>query len=417
MGLGDRLQHAWNAFRNNRDPTYGFTDMGASSFHRPDRHRYTRGNERSMMTSLYNRMAMDAAATEIKHVQLDENGRFTDEIDSGLNTCLTLEANIDQTARAFRQDIFASLLDEGCIAVVPVETSLNPKDTGAYDILSMRVGKIVEWKPTMVRVSLYNERLGRHDELWMMKKNVAIIENPLYSVTNEPNSTLQRLKRKLAILDAVDDQIGAGKLDMIIQLPYVVKSKARQDQANARRADLEHQLESSKLGVAYIDGTERITQLNRPLENNLLKQVEFLTNQLYSLLGMTQTILDGTADEKTMLNYYDRSIEPLVSAVVDEFKRKFLTKTARSQGKSIVCFRSMFKLVPASELAKIADTFTRNEILTSNEIRQIIGVKPSTDPRADQLVNSNLNNPTILPQDEYDDAQYYEEGDVDQNGE
>ena len=391
--FGSRLKHAWNAFFN-RDPTYTFKDVGTSfSSYRPDRVRFSGGNERSIVTSLYNRMAMDAAAISIKHVRLDEDERYIETMKSGLNECLSTEANIDQTGRAFLQDVYMSMLDEGCVAIVPVDTSFDPRNTGHYDILSLRTGKIVEWRPNAVKVRLYNDRTGNKEDLWLPKKTVAIVENPLYAVINERNSTLQRLIRKLNLLDAVDEQSGSGKLDLIIQLPYVVKTPARREQANSRRKEIEDQLTGSKYGIAYTDGTERITQLNRPVENNLMKQIEYLTSMLYSQLGMTQAILDGTADEKTMLNYYSRTTEPMVSTVVDEMKRKFLTKTARSQLQSIAFFRDPFKLVPVGELAEISDKFTRNEITTSNEIRQAIGMKPSNDPRADELRNKNLNGP------------------------
>lgn len=390
MGLTDRLQHAWNAFVNNRDPTYSYYDSGASHFYRPDRVRFSRGNERSIVTSVYNRIAMDASAIDIKHVRLDENERYTSTINSGLNNCLTVEANVDQTGRAFLQDVFMSLLDEGCVAIVPTDTSMNPRVTASYDILSMRTGKIVDWMPDKVKVRLYNEKKGEKEEIILPKKQVAIIENPLYAVINEKSSTLQRLIRKMNLLDAIDEQSGSGKLDLIIQMPYTIKSEARRKQADERRNDILDQLKGP-LGIAYTDGTEKIVQLNRPLENNLLSQIEYLTNMLYSQLGLTQSILDGTADEQAMLNYNSRTIEPLVAAVVDEIKRKFLTKTARSQGQSIMYFRDPFSLVPVNNIAEIADKFTRNEIMTSNEIRQIIGMKPSDDPKADQLLNSNLN--------------------------
>lgn len=392
MGLRDRLQHAWNAFTNSRDhPTYGYNPGGNFSYHRPDRVRFTGGNERSIVTAVYNTIAVDAAAISIEHVQLDKDGRYTDTLNTGLNDCFNLSANLDQTGRAFKQDIYMSLLDEGCIAIVPIETDLNPNDTSSYDITSMRTGKIVEWKPDTVTVRVYNERTGNREDIVVNKKTVAIVENPLYAVINEKNSTMQRLVRKLNILDAIDEQSGSGKLDLIIQLPYAVRSEAQKNRAEDRRKAVEDQLAGSKYGIAYADATERITQLNRPVENNLMKQIEYLTSMLYSQLGITQGILDGTADEKTMMNYYSRTIEPIVAAVVDEMKRKFLTKTARTQLKSIVYFRDPFKLVPVTQLADIADTFTRNEILSSNEIRQIIGRKPSKDPKADQLVNSNLN--------------------------
>lgn len=390
MGFSDRLQHAWNAFMN-KDPTTMYRDIGVGNGYRPDRARLTRGNERSIVTSVYNRIALDAADIEFKHVQLDKEGRYESTLKTGLNNCLTLEANIDQSARAFIQDVVMSMLDEGCVAIVPVDTTLNPELTGSYDIDTMRTGKILEWYPAHVKVRLYNDRNGRSEDVIMPKKAVAIIENPLYAVINEPNSTMQRLIRKLNLLDVVDEQSGSGKLDLIIQLPYVIKSEARKQQAEERRKNIEMQLSGSKYGVAYTDGTERITQLNRPVENNLMKQIEYLTNMLYSQLGITQSILDGTANEETMLNYYNRTIEPIVSAIVDEMKRKFLTKTARTQGHSIMCFRDPFRLVTLTKLVDVADTFTRNEIMTSNEIRQIIGRKPSKDPGADELRNKNLN--------------------------
>lgn len=417
MGIGDRLQHAWNAFMGNKDPTYGYPNPSSTYAYRPDRVRFTGGNERSIVTSIYNRIAIDAANIDIKHVVLDENDRYIETKDSGLNNCLSAEANIDQTGRAFRQDIFMSLLDEGCIAIVPVETTLNPKDTSSYDILSMRTGKILEWAPTKVKVRLYNERTGKREDVWLSKEAVAIVENPLYAVVNERNSTMQRLIRKLNLLDAIDEQSSSGKLDLIIQLPYTVKSELRRQQAEQRRKDIETQLTGSKYGIAYTDGTERVTQLNRPIENNLLKQIEYLTSMLYSQLGITKEVMEGTADEKTMLNYYNSTIGPLVAAVTDEFKRKFLSKTARTQRQSVVYFRDPFSLVPVSNIAEIADKFTRNEIMTSNEIRQIIGMKPAADPRADQLVNSNMpqayEDPNAYPADDED---YMEEGE-NQNGE
>ena len=390
MGIGERLQYAWNAFINNRDPTIKYQNTGESYYYRPDRPRFTRGNERSIVTSVFNRIALDVSAISIQHVRLDENGRFLSTIDSGLNNCLTLSANTDQTGRAFIQDAVMSMLDEGCVAIVPTDTSDDPNLTDSYDIGRMRVGKITEWRPQHVKVNLYNERTGRKEDILFLKKTVAIVENPLYAVMNEPNSTMQRLIRKLSLLDVTDEQTASGKLDLIIQLPYVIKTEARRQQADQRRKDIEMQLAGSKYGIAYTDGTERITQLNRPVENNLMKQIEYLTNMLYSQLGITQTILDGTADDKTMLNYYSRTIEPIVSAIVDEMKRKFLTKTARSQRQSIQFFRDPFKLVPINDIAEIADKFTRNEIMTSNEIRQIVGMKPSSDPKADELRNSNI---------------------------
>lgn len=391
MSLLNRLQHGWNAFVNNRDPTYDYKDFGVSYSYRPDRPRLTRGNERSIVTSVYNRIALDTAAINIKHCNLDDNGRFISEVDSNLNNCLNLEANVDQTGRAFIQDVVMSMLDEGCVAIVPIDTTFDPKKTQSYDILTMRTGKILEWRPNLVKVRVYNDKTGKKEDILVSKSAVAIIENPLYAVINEPNSTMQRLIRKLNILDAIDEQSGAGKLDLIIQLPYIIKSDARREQAEKRRKDIEMQLAGSKYGIAYTDGTERITQLNRSVDNNLMKQIEYLTSMLYSQLGITQSILDGTADEKTMLNYYDRSIEPIVSAIVDEMKRKFLSKNARTRGQSISFFRNPFKLVPVNDLAEIADKFTRNEIMTSNEIRQIIGMKPSDDPKADELRNSNIN--------------------------
>lgn len=391
--LGSRLKHAWNAFVNNRDPTVGYRDIGGGYSYRPDRPRLTRGNERSIVTSVYNRIALDTAAIRIQHCKLDENGRLVSTMNSKLNNCLTLEANIDQTARAFIQDAVMSMLDEGCVAIVPVETTLNPKLTESYDISSMRTAKIIEWYPQHVRVRLYNERTGQKEDIILPKKTVAIVENPLFAVINEPNSTMQRLIRKLSLLDVTDEQTASGKLDLIIQLPYIIKTDARRQQAEQRRKDIEMQLAGSKYGIAYTDGTEKITQLNRSLDNNLMKQVEYLTNLLFSQLGITQTILDGTADDKTMLNYYTRTIEPIIAAITDEMKRKFLSKTARSQGQSIMFFRDLFKLVPVNDIAEIADKFTRNEIMTSNELRQIVGMKPSDDPKADQLINSNLNHP------------------------
>ena len=386
-----RLKHAWNAFFNNKDPTPKYQDIGASYYYRPDRQRFTGGNERTIVTSVYNRIALDAAAVEIKHVRLDENGRYLETIDSGINRCLNEEANIDQTGRAFIQDVVMSMLDEGCVAIVPVDTTFNPNITNSYDVQSMRVGKILQWYPNHIQVRVYNEKTGNKEDIIVPKNIVGIIENPLYAVINEPNSTMQRLIRKLSLLDAIDEQSSSGKLDLIIQLPYTIKTEARRQQAEQRRKEIEMQLTNSKYGIAYTDGTEHITQLNRPIENNLMKQIEYLTSMLYSQLGITQSILDGTADEKTMLNYYSRSIEPIISAIVDELKRKFLTRTARSQLQSFLFFRDPFKLVPITEIATIADTFTRNEILSSNEVRQLIGIKPSSDPKADQLRNSNLN--------------------------
>ena len=393
LEVSSRLKHAWNAFVNNRDPTASYRDIGPGYSYRPDRPRLTRGNERSIITSVYNRIALDVAANDIRHVKLDEDDRFSEIIDSGLNNCLALDANIDQTGRAFIQDAVMSMLDEGCVALVPIETTFNPQQTGSFDINTIRTGKILDWYPKHVRVSVYNERSGKREEIVLPKDTIAIIENPLYAVMNEPNSTMQRLIRKLNLLDAIDEQSGSGKLDLIIQLPYVVKTEARRQQAEARRKDIEMQLAGSKYGIAYTDGTEKITQLNRSVDNNLMKQIEYLTSMLYSQLGITQAVLEGTADEKTMLNYYSRTIEPIIAAIVDEMKRKFLTKTARTRRQSIVFFRDPFKLVPVDNIAEIADKFTRNEIMTSNEIRQKIGMKPSKDPKADKLINSNLNQP------------------------
>lgn len=392
LNVGSRLKHAWNAFLN-RDPTVVYRDIGSGYSYRPDRLRLTRGNERSIVTSVYNRIALDVAAINIRHVQLDDEERFLGVVNSDLSKCLSLEANLDQTGRAFIQDMVMSMMDEGCIAIVPIDTDDDPDDTEGYKIYSMRVGRIRDWYPAHVRVEVYNESKGRKQDIIVPKKTIGIVENPLYAVINEPNSTMQRLIRKLNLLDAVDEQSSAGKLDLIIQLPYVIKSDARRQQAEQRRRDIEQQLAGSKYGIAYVDGTEKITQLNRSLENNLMKQIEYLTNMLYSQLGITQSILDGTADEKTMLNYYNRTIEPIISAITDEMKRKFLSKTARSQRKSIMFFRDPFKLVPVGELAEISDKFTRNEIASSNEIRQVIGWKPSSDPKADELRNSNLSSP------------------------
>ena len=390
MKFTDRIKHSWNAFLN-RDPTYNYRDLGGPSYgYRPDRMRFTRGNERSIVTSVYNRIALDAASIDIMHVQLDKDNRFESIRESALNECLTRNANIDQTGRAFIQDVVMSMLDEGCVAIVPVDTTFNPDVTNSYDINTMRTAKIVEWYPAHVKVNLYNDRTGRKEDLILPKKTVAIIENPLYAVINEPNSTMQRLIRKLNLLDVIDEQSGSGKLDLIIQLPYVIKTEQRRQQAEQRRKDIEMQLSGSKYGIAYTDGTERITQLNRSVDNNLMKQIEYLTSMLYSQLGITQAILDGSADDKTMLNYYNRTIEPIVSAIVDEIQRKFLTKTAITQKQAIAYFRDPFRLVPVNEIAEIADKFTRNEIMTSNEIRQIVGMKPSKDPNADELRNKNL---------------------------
>ena len=392
MSFGSRLKHAWNAFTGNIQMNY--RDLGMSYPYRADRPRMSRGNERSIVTSVYNRIALDVAALNVQHVRLDENGRFLSVIDDGLNNCLTLEANVDQTARSFIQDVVISMFDEGSVAIVPVDTTTDPNVSGSSDIQSLRVGQILDWYPQYIRTRVYNEQTGRKEDIVVPKSAVAIIENPLYAVINEPNSTMQRLIRKLNLLDVIDEQSGSGKLDLIIQLPYVIKTEARRQQAENRRKDIENQLSGSKYGIAYTDGTEHITQLNRSVNNNLMSQIEYLTSMLYSQLGITQSILDGTADEKTMLNYNNRTIEPIISAIVDEMKRKFLTKTARSQHQSISFFRDPFKLVPVNDIAEIADKFTRNEIMTSNEIRQVVGMKPSDDPRADELRNKNLSAPS-----------------------
>lgn len=391
MGIRDRLQHAWNAFVYNDNTYVDPQNLGGLSTYKPDRVHFSRGVERSIVTSVYNRLALDVSSIAIKHVRLDENGRFKEEVDSGLQNCLNVEANIDQTGRAFLQDVVMSMLDEGCVAIVPVDTTIDPAKSGSYEINTMRTGKILEWYPAHVRVRVYNDKRGIHEEIVLPKSAVAIIENPLYAVINEPNSTMQRLIRKLNLLDVVDEQTSSGKLDLIIQLPYVIKSEARRKQAEERRKDIEMQLSGSKYGIAYTDGTERITQLNRPAENNLMKQVEYLTGMLYSQLGLTQSIMDGSADDKTMLNYYNRTVEPILAAITDEIKRKFLTKTARAQKQTVMYFRDPFKLTPVVDLAEIADKFTRNEIMTSNEIRQIVGMKPADDPSADELRNKNLN--------------------------
>lgn len=389
--LSSRLKHAWNAFRN-RDPTMFYREPGTSYTYRPDRMRFSRGNEKSIVTSVYNRIAMDVAAIDIKHCRVDENGRYKEDINSYLNDCLTLEANIDQTNRAFIQDVVMSMFDEGAVAIVPVDTMSDPTVSASFDIQTMRVGQIIEWFPASVKLRVYNDRTGQKEDIMMPKRSVAIIENPLYAVMNESNSTMKRLVRKLNILDAIDEQSGSGKLDLIIQLPYVIKGEARQQQADRRRQDIIDQLKGP-FGIAYTDGTEKIVQLNRPIENNLMKQIEYLTNMLYSQIGMTPSVMDGTADEKEMLNYNNRTIEPIVAAITGAMKRNFLTKTARTQGQTIMAFSNPFKLVPISQMAEIADKFTRNEILSSNEIRQIIGFKPSEDPKADQLVNSNISQP------------------------
>ena len=391
MSLGARLKHAWNVFKANEfvKPRW---DIGPSYHYRPDRPIFSRGNERSIITSVYNRIALDVAAITIQHVRLDDEGRFTSVMNTSLNSCLSLEANLDQTGRAFIQDIVQSMLDEGCVAIVPVDTDDDPEE-GSWKIETMRTGKILEWYPQHVKVRVYNEQTGKKEDVLVPKRTVAIVENPFYAVMNEPNSTMQRLIRKLNILDAIDEQSGSGKLNLIIQLPYVIKTEARRQQAEKRRKDIEEQLSGSKYGVAYTDGTEHVVQLNRPVDNNIMSQIEYLTSMLYSQLGLTQTIMDGSADDKTMLNYLTRTVEPILSAIVDEMKRKFLTKTARSQKQSILFFRDPFKLVPVGEIAEIADKMTRNEIMTSNEIRQKIGMTPSKDPNADKLRNSNLSAP------------------------
>lgn len=405
--LGSRLKHAWNAFMN-KDPTN--FNSGPTYYYKPDRVRLTRGNERSIITAIYNRIGIDCAQINIKHVKLDDNDRLISIIKSGINECLNLSANKDQTGRAFIQDAVMSMLDEGSVALVPVDTTIDPKITDSYDIKSIRTGKIIEWAPNHVKVELYNDIKGIKQDLWISKNNAAIIENPLFAIMNEPNSTLQRVIRKLNILDAIDEQSGSGKLDLIIQLPYTVKSELRKKQAEERRKTIEEQLAGSKYGIAYADATERITQLNRSVDNNLMSQIEYLMSMLYSQLGITQTVMDGTADEATMLNYYNRTIEPIISSLVDEMKRKFLTKTARTQSQSILFFRDPFKLVPVSQIAEIADKFTRNEIMSSNEVRQVIGMKPSDDPKADELRNSNIR----IPTNNFDQGIYEEDF---QNGE
>lgn len=388
--IGDRIRHAWDAFMDRDSPPFKSINVGSSSSIRPDRPRFTKGAERTIVTAIYNKIAMDCASVDIRHVKLDENNRYISDIDSSLNSCLNVEANIDQTGRAFKQDIFMSMFDEGCVAVVPVETDLNPKNTDSYKIFSMRTGKVVEWFPEYVKVNMYNDKKGLMEDVILPKKMVAIIENPLYSVMNERNSVMQRLIRKLSLLDAIDEQAGSGKLNLIIQLPYVVKTEARKAQANARRKEMEDQLANSKYGIAYTDGTEKITQLGRGIDNNLMAQIEYLTKLLYSQMGITQAIMEGTASEQEMLNYNYRTIEPIISALVDEMKRKFLTKTARTQKQSIMFFRDPFRLCPISNLSEIADKFTRNEIMSTNEFRQIIGMKPSMDPAADELRNKNM---------------------------
>lgn len=421
MGLSNRLQHAWNALTGRDIVPYTPYSVGSYSY-RPDRVRFTGGNERSIVTAVFNRIAMDAADIDVEHVKLDDDGRYLETLNTGLNSCLTVESNIDQAARAFFQDVYMSLFDEGCIAIVPVDTSFNPNITGSYDIHSLRTGKILEWLPDKVKVKVYNDRTGEKVDKWFLKKTVAIVENPLYAVVNEKSSTLQRLIRKLNILDSIDEQSGSGKLDLIIQLPYTIKTEARRKQAEDRRQSIEDQLSGSKYGIAYTDGTEHITQLNRPVENNLMHQIEYLTSMLFSQLGLTQEIMDGTASEEAMLNYYKRTVEPMVAAVADEMKRKFLTKTARSQRQSIMYFRDPFSLTSVTKIAEIGDTFTRNEIATSNEIRQLIGWKPSADPRANELRNKNITQkedtaPNVpATGDKIDSSTISEEGEI-QNGE
>lgn len=403
-----RFKHAWNAFMN-RDPTRYDYEYGSGYSIRPDRVHLRGGNERTIVNSIITRIAIDAASTTIQHVRLDENGRFLEVIDSGLNNCLNVRANIDQTGRSFLQDTVQSMCDEGCVAVVPVDTDVNPAKTDSYEIRSMRVGKIVQWYPNDIRVRLYNDRTGEKQEITVPKRTTAIIENPFYSIMNEPNSTMRRLNRKLSLLDITDEQTASGKLDLIIQLPYLVKSEARKKQANERRKEIEEQLTGSRYGIAYTDGTEHITQLNRSIENNLMNQVDYLTSMLYSQLGLTKGVLEGTASEEELTNYYNRTIEPIVSTIVNEFNTKFLTKTARTQKQTIYYFRDPFRLVPVAKLAEIADKFTRNEIMSSNEFRQIIGMKASGDPRADELRNKNMptQDESAMPADEgYDEEAY-----------
>ena len=415
MGLGNRLQHAWNAFMNSRDPTYD-NYSGSSYTYRPDRPKLSRGNERSIVAAIENRIAIDVASLNVWHCKLDKNGMLEEILKSGLNNCLTTEANIDQTSRAFLFDTALSMLDEGVVAIVPQETTLNPKITGSYDINSMRTGKVIQWKPNHVQIRMYNEFTGEKEDIWLPKKVVAIVENPFYAVMNEPNSTLQRLIRKLNLLDVIDEQNGSAKLDLIIQLPYQVKSDLRKQHAEDRRKSIKDQLTNDQYGIAYVDSTEKITQLNRPVENNLMGQIEYLTRMLYSQLGITEGILDGTADEQTQLNYINRTVEPIISAIVDEMKRKFLTKTARSQGQTIVFYRDPFKLVPLNNVADIVDRFTRNEVMTSNEVRQKMGLMPSKDPKADELINSNIRQPDDNNRQNQNVTEDQEEGGSIQNG-
>lgn len=405
MGLGEQLKHAWNAFTNQDDSLRGYNrDWGGSYSIRPDRVRVRVSNERSIISALYTRLSVDVASIDIRHVRLDDQDRYVDDIDSGLNNCLNVEANIDQSGRAFVQDMALTLFNEGCIAIVPVDTSVNPKGAGSVDIQTLRVGRITQWYPRHVRIDLYNDQTGRREEIMLEKSFVAIVENPLYNTMNEPNSTLQRLIHKLNLLDSIDEQSGSGKLDMIIQLPYVIKTQARRELAEQRRKDIEFQLKGSQYGIAYTDGTEKVIQLNRPAENNLLSQVEYLTTMVYSQLGVTPAVMDGTADEAAMLNYINRTVEPVLGAFADEFKRKFLTKTARTQRQSIMYFRDPFKLVPMAQLAELADKFTRNEIVSSNEFRGFIGMRPSKDPKADELRNSNMPAPLDQPASEVEAA-------------
>ena len=415
MGLGNRLQHAWNAFMNSRDPTYD-NYSGSGYTYRPDRPKLSRGNERSIVAAIENRIAIDVASLNVWHCKLDKNGMLEEILKSGLNNCLSTEANIDQTSRAFLFDTALSMLDEGVVAIVPQETTLNPKITGSYDINSMRTGKVIQWKPNHVQIRMYNEFTGEKEDIWLPKKVVAIVENPFYAVMNEPNSTLQRLIRKLNLLDVIDEQNGSAKLDLIIQLPYQVKSDLRKQHAEDRRKSIKDQLTNDQYGIAYVDSTEKITQLNRPVENNLMGQIEYLTRMLYSQLGITEGILDGTADEQTQLNYINRTVEPIISAIVDEMKRKFLTKTARSQGQTIVFYRDPFKLVPFNNVADIVDKFTRNEVMTSNEVRQKMGLMPSKDPKADELINSNIRQPDYNNRQNQNVTEDQEEGGNIQNG-
>lgn len=405
LTISSRIKNAWNTFRN-KNPAEEFkAPIGVSYSYRPDRPRYTGGRDKSIITSLFTRIALDVATLDFKYVELNDDNAFIKEVDSEFNNCLKVEANIDQTGRAFMQDVVMSMLDEGVVAIVPVDTTTDPNQTNSYDILSMRTGKIINWYPQHVKVCLYNENTGRHEDILLSKHDVGIVENPFYALINERNSVNQRLIRKLALIDITDERVASGKLDLVVQLPYTIKGEARRAQANERRKELEDQLANSKYGIGYIDGTEHITQLNRSVENNLLKNVEYLQSILFSQLGMTQAILDGTADEQTMLNYYSRTIEPIANAIMEEMTRKFLTRTARSQHKAIRYFRDPFKLIPVGQIAEIADKFTRNEVLTSNEIRQKIGIKPSKDPKADQLINSNISQPAEAQYPNYQETE------------